>query len=268
MEARMPQLNFVKSGQGPLVVLSHALGCDLSLWDEVAALLAPRYTVLRYDHRGHGASPPDPGPFSLEDLADDAAALIESQAGTPVHFIGLSLGGMVAQALAARHPQWVRSLVVAHSAASFDAAARALWAERSAAVRAQGMAPLVQAALDRWLTPGFRATPEGGRRADRLATVLAGTDAPSYAACCDAIAAMDLRETNPQIACPVLLVAGAHDVATPPAASKGIQNTLSWAQMVTLDTAHLGAVEQPRAFADNVHHFLQSLRGAGALSGG
>lgn len=265
----MPQLNFVKSGQGPTVVLSHALGCDLSLWDEVATLLAPRYTVLRYDHRGHGASAPVPGPCTVEDLADDAAALIAAEVGKPVHFIGISLGGMVAQALAAQHPQWVRSLVVANSAATpADAAAREAWAQRSALVRAQGTAPLVQGAIERWLTPGYRATPEGARRAERLATVLASTHAESYAACCDAIAAMDLRETNHRIACPVLLLAGARDVGTPPAASEVIRNTLSWAQMVTLDTAHLGAVEQPEAFANAVLRFLQSLRGAGALSGG
>lgn len=264
----MPRLNFVKSGQGPTLVLSHALGCDLTLWDEVTALLEPHYTVLRYDHRGHGRSGRVAGPFTMDDLADDAAALIATEAGKPVHFVGLSLGGMVAQALAARHPQWVRSLVVAQSAATFDPPVRRMWAERGAAVRSEGTAALVQAALERWLTPAFRATPEGARRADRLAAVLAASDPATYADCCDAMAAMDLRQTNHQIACPILLIAGAQDGATPPSTSRDIRDTVSWAQMMTLDTAHLGAVEQPQAYAAGIHDFILSLRGAGALSGG
>ena len=95
----MPQLNFVKSGQGPTVVLSHALGCDLSLWDEVATLLAPRYTVLRYDHRGHGASAPVPGPCTVEDLADDAAALIAAEVVTPANILEAILRGPLSDRL-------------------------------------------------------------------------------------------------------------------------------------------------------------------------
>ena len=101
----MPQLNIVRQGQGPLVVLSHALGCDLTMWDGVAAALQDRYTVLRYDQRGHGQTPATEGAYSMDDLADDAAELIRAQGAGPVHFVGLSMGGMTAQALAARHPE-------------------------------------------------------------------------------------------------------------------------------------------------------------------
>ena len=71
-----PQLNWVKEGSGPTIVLSHALGCTLAMWDEVAALLKADYTVLRYDHRGHGKSERPPGPYTMAAFADDAASLI------------------------------------------------------------------------------------------------------------------------------------------------------------------------------------------------
>eukprot|EP01136_Pigoraptor_vietnamica_P016473 Opistho-1_new@60488 len=110
----MQSLNFIQQGQGPVVVLSHALGCDLGMWDGVAAALQDHYTVLRYDHRGHGRSPASEGAYDIDALADDAAALIRAQAGgQPVHFVGLSMGGMTAQALGARFSGLLRSLVIA-----------------------------------------------------------------------------------------------------------------------------------------------------------
>ena len=116
----MPQLNFVKEGQGPTVVLSHALGCDLHMWDGVAEQLARAHTVIRYDHRNHGGSEVVPGALRVETLAQDAAELIQREAGAePVHFVGLSMGGMTAQALAVRHPELLRSVVIANSSAHY-----------------------------------------------------------------------------------------------------------------------------------------------------
>src|SRR6218665_1071708 len=95
-----PHLNFIRQGQGPVVVLSHALGCDLGMWDGVAAALQDRYTVLRYDHRGHGRSDAGAGAYDIDALADDAAALIGTEAGGwREHFAGPSIGGRTGQAL-------------------------------------------------------------------------------------------------------------------------------------------------------------------------
>lgn len=158
----MQQLNFVQQGQGPLVVLSHALGCDLTMWDGVAAALQDRYTVLRYDQRGHGRSAASTGAYGMDDLADDAAELIRAQGAGPAHFMGLSMGGMTAQALGARHPACARSLTIANSASHYDEAARAMWQARIDTVLAQGVPPIAEGAMQRWFTPKFRADAHGG----------------------------------------------------------------------------------------------------------
>ena len=258
----MPQLNFVKQGQGPLVVLSHALGCDLTMWDGVAAALEDRYTVLRYDHRGNGRSvePAGAGAYTMDDLADDAAELIRAQTTDPVHFVGLSLGGMTAQALGARHPQLVRSLVIANSASHYDNAARAMWQARIDTVLAQGVSPIADGALQRWFTPEFRADANGGSaRVAALRAVLEATAPVPYANACAAVAHIDLDASNARITCPTLVIAGSRDEATPPAMSEAIARRIPGAQLRSLDAAHLSAVEQPEAFARLLTDFWRVL---------
>lgn len=256
----MPNLNFVKQGQGPIIVLSHALGCDLHMWDEVAATLQERYTVLRYDHRGHGQTLAEPGAFSMNELADDAAALIAQQAGGPVHFVGLSMGGMTAQALAVRHPALIKSLVIANSAAGYDEAARAGWKTRVDTVLSQGMSAIADGAMQRWFTPEFRADEHGGRA--RVVSLRAGLEALApvpYAAACMAVSDIDFVESNRRIACPVLVIAGTRDEATPLVMSEMLAQSIPGARLRTIETAHLSAVEQPMVFAQLVTEFLSSL---------
>lgn len=257
----MTQLHTIQQGQGPLVVLSHALGCDLSMWDGVAAALQDRYTVLRYDQRGHGKTPATAGAYGMDDLADDAAELIRAQGTGPVHFVGLSMGGMTAQALAARHPGLVRSIVVANSAASYDEAARAMWQARIDTVLANGVPPIADGALQRWFTPEFRAdlANGGAARVARLRAVLEATPAVPYAAACNAVARIALDEGNARIACPTLVIAGSRDEATPPAMSQAIADRIPGARLASLDAAHLSAVEQPEAFARLLTEFWEGL---------
>ena len=256
----MSQLHFVKQGQGPLVVLSHALGCDLSMWDGVAAALQGDYTVLRYDQRGHGRSAAAAGAYTMDDLADDAAELIRSHATEPVHFVGLSMGGMTAQALGARHPALIRSLSIANSASHYDAAALALWQARIETVLARGVAPIAQGAMERWFTPEFRADANGGSaRVAALRAVLEATASGPYADACAAVAHIDLAAGNASITCPTLVIAGSRDEATPPALSQAIAEAIAGAQLRSLDAAHLSAVEQPEAFARLLTDFWRGL---------
>jgi 3-oxoadipate enol-lactonase len=259
---RKPVLHWTREGRGPLVVLSHALGCDLRMWDGVAALLKSRCTVLRYDHRGHGRSEAPPGPYSLDMLADDAAGVIGEQAAEPVHFVGLSLGGMAAQALAARHPALLKSITIANSASWYDAADRALWQARIDTVLARGLAAIADGAMQRWFTPEFRADEAGGGAA-RVAALREGlekTDAAAYAASCEAVAAIDFRASNSRIRCPALVIAGARDEAAPVAMSQAIAASIRGAQLRTLPAAHLSAVEQPEAFARLLQGFWDSVK--------
>ena len=251
-----PKLNWVKEGAGPTIVLSHALGCSLSMWDEVAALLKADYTVLRYDHRGHGKSDVPAGPYSLAMLANDAADLIAAEADGPVHFVGLSMGGMVAQSLAANHPGSVSSIVIANSASWYDDAARAMWQTRIATVREKGVEGIADGALPRWFTPAFRADAAGSQRALQMRAELVKTDAAAYIASCEAIASMDLREDNERIACATLVIAGTFDEATPLALSEEIADAIDGAQLETIAAAHLSAVEQPEAFAALLREFI------------
>lgn len=254
----MQPLHFVRQGQGPLVVLSHALGCDLSMWDGVAAVLQDRYTVLRYDHRGHGRSPSHDAPLTIADLADDASALIRAQATEPVHFVGLSLGGMTAQVLGARHPQRVRSLTIANSASHYDAAARALWQARIDTVQTLGMAAICEGAMQRWFTPEFRDV-QGRAQVAALRTVLEATAPRPYAAACAAVAHIALDADNAHIGTPTLVIAGSRDEATPPAMSETIAQAIPNARLRSLDAAHLSAVEQPEAFARLLTEFWATL---------
>lgn len=254
----MTRLNVVREGNGPIVVLSHALGCDLHMWDGVAEQLARAHTVLRYDHRNHGKSEVVAGALTMQTLADDAADLITREVGAePVHFVGLSMGGMTAQALAPKHPGMLRSLVIANSSAHYPD--QTPWHTRIETVQAQGVAAIASGAVARWLTPEYVSTPEGAEEARKLTETLLGTDAAGYIASCHAVAAIDFRESNRAVSVPTLVIAGARDEATPPAMSAGIAAAIPGARLVTIDAAHLSAVERPVEFSQTLLDFWRSL---------
>lgn len=254
----MIRLNILREGEGPVVVLSHALGCDLHMWDGVAALLARAHTVLRYDHRNHGGSEVVSGALGIETLAEDAAELIVREAsGEPVHFVGLSMGGMTAQALAVRHPGLLKTVVIANSASHYPD--QTPWAARAETVRAKGVAAIAPGAVLRWLTPGFVGTAEGAAAAKALHHTLVNTDAQGYIDSCNAVAAIDFRESNHRIALPTLVIAGLQDEATPPVMSETMVAAIPGARLGTLDAAHLSAVERPVEFTGLLIDFWRSL---------
>ena len=152
-----PQIHVTVQGDGPPVVLSHALGLDVHMWDELAARLAKTNSVLRYEHRGHGSSAVPPGPYTLDQLVDDAARVIREWGRGPVAWIGLSMGGMVGQGLAILHPELLRGALLANTTGRYPDAAAATWAARIAAVEQGGMAAVADAVVERYLGADYRA---------------------------------------------------------------------------------------------------------------
>lgn len=226
----------------PVVVLSHALGATLAMWDRQVEALAQHFRVVRYDIRGHGGSPVPPGPYSVDDLADDVVALLDRLGVERAHFVGLSLGGMTGMRLAARNPERVDRLAVLCTSPRLATAPT--YAERAALVRREGMGPVHEAVVERWYTPGFAAAnPE--RVAAARAMVLA-TPPEGYAGSCEVIAAMDLTADLPAISARTLAIAGADDTATPPEQLERIADRVQHGSLLVVpEAAHLASDEQP-----------------------
>jgi 3-oxoadipate enol-lactonase len=253
-----PQLAVAVQGEGAPIVMSHALGLDLHLWDELAATLAPGHAVLRYDHRGHGGSAVPAGPYSMDGLVEDAARLVREWGRGPVVWMGISMGGMVGQGLAVRHPELVRGLVIANSTARYPREARAMWAERIAKVEQGGLAAIADMVMERYFAAGFRAAHPD--RVETFRCALLATDPKGYIGCSHAIAAVDWLDRLDRIACPTLVVAGAQDVGAPVAMSQAMVERIPGAELaVVADAAHLSVVEQPAVFATLVQRFLERL---------
>jgi 3-oxoadipate enol-lactonase len=252
-----PQLKVSLQGEGSPVVLSHALGLDLGMWDGLAATLAPRHEVLRYDHRGHGGSAVPAGPYRMNELVDDAARVIREWGVGPVTWVGLSLGGMVGQGLAIRHPELVRSLVLANTTARYPEAAQAAWAQRIAAVEQGGLQAIADMVMERYFHAGFRSNQPQALAAFRAA--LLRTSAAGYAATCHAVREVDWLDRLPQLRCPTLVIAGALDVGAPVAMSQAIAERIPGAKLEVLaEASHLSVAEQPQRFAALVDGFLSA----------
>jgi 3-oxoadipate enol-lactonase len=259
--ASRPALHYTirepRSGQPPrrTVVLSHALGMDLSMWDGLATLLAEDSRVIAYDHRGHGGSEAPEGMYDMAALADDAARLLLELGTGPVTWIGLSMGGMVGQELALRHPALVQALVIANSSSGYPEAARDAWKQRIATVREQGIEAIADTVMGRYFHDAFRAT-HGGTVA-RWRRRLTSTDPVGYAGCCHAVGNVDTTARLSAIAAPTLVIAGELDQGAPVAMSQTIADAIPGARLVVLpDASHIAAIEQPAAFARTVQEFL------------
>jgi 3-oxoadipate enol-lactonase len=234
-------------GDGPVVVFGGSLGSDLRMWEpQVAPLVERGFRVVRYDTRGHGASPVPPGPYELEDLGADVLALLDDLGVARAHLVGLSLGGMTAMWLGVHAPDRVASLVLCCTSAKLGPPR--MWADRARTVRAEGTAAVAEAGVGRWLTPGYAERHPG--RAEFLRAMIAAVPAEGYAACCGAIERMDLLDVLPKIAAPTLVIAGADDPATPVEGHADlIAKGIPGARLeIVADAAHLGNYERPEEF--------------------
>ncbi len=238
----------------PVLVLSNSLGTNLGMWEPQLPAFSARFRLLRYDSRGHGQSEAPSGPYTIERLGRDVLALLDALGLERVSFCGLSKGGMVGQWLGAHAGERLDRLVLANTSACTGSPG--VWDQRIATVRAQGMAAIVPGVIDRWFTKPFQEqSPEA---VARIAAMLHATDAEGYVACCAAVRDMDQREAIQAIRVPTLVIAGRHDLATPPDHAELIAARVPRARLVELDAAHLSNVETADAFTEAVLVFLSS----------
>jgi 3-oxoadipate enol-lactonase len=237
---------------GPALMLSNSLGTNLHMWDDQAPEFAKHFRLIRYDRRGHGQSGVPAGPYTMERFGRDVLAVLDALKIEKTNWCGLSMGGMVGQWLGANAPDRVEKLVLANT--NYYYADKNPWIDRIKFVSEKGLEALVDANMQRWFTEGFR------KRAPdvmaRMKAMFVATKVPGYIGCCQAIAAMDFRESNPRITAPTLVIVGTQDAATPPSAGEAIQKAIKGAKLVGLDAAHISNMEQPKQFTDTVLDFL------------
>jgi 3-oxoadipate enol-lactonase len=243
------------AGSGPWLILSHSLATDLSLWDDNLPALTPHFRVLRFDTRGHGGSSAPDMPYDFTMLTSDVLGLMDALDVRRAHFCGISMGGMIAQHVALAAPERIARLVLASTTSSYPAEARAMWGERIAGVRKDGMEPLVAPTLERWFTPPYRAAhPEV---MDRIGKLIRATPATGYIGSGQAIAKLDVTERLPALRCPTLVLAGADDAGTPSAMGGKIAEQIPGARFELIESAsHLCNVEQAAVFNERLTAFL------------
>ena len=237
-------LHHVESGptDAPVVVLSSSLGTTGAMWQPQLPALAEHVRVLAVDHRGHGGSEVVPAAATIGDLGADVVALLDRLGVERFSWAGLSLGGMVGMWVASHLADRVDRLALLCTAAALPPADA--WRERATLVRAGGTVAVADAVLARWFTPAF-----ADRHPDVVGTyrsMLLATPAAGYAACCDAIAGMDLRGDLPAITASTLVVAATDDPATPPPLGEEIASLVPDSRLeIVDDAAHLANVQQP-----------------------
>jgi 3-oxoadipate enol-lactonase len=235
-------------------LLANSLGTNVHVWDAQVAALATDYRILRYDMRGHGLTQAGSrAGLRIADLADDVARLLDALAVRAVTFVGLSIGGMIAQRFAAAYPERVEALVLCATASRIGSPET--WGTRIAAVEQGGMSAIIPGVLERWFTP--RAHAEQPALLRGFATMLERTPAPSYIAACGAIRDADLRADDGAVRCPTFVIAGADDAVTSPTMAMELRDAISGARLHVVEAAaHILCAEAPDPFNHALLGFL------------
>jgi len=246
----------------PVLVLSHSIGTDHSMWAPQIADLLPYFQVLRYDTRGHGASDAPSGEYSIELLGNDLIALADALKISSFAFCGLSLGGAIGQWIAANLPGRIARLVLANTSPQFSP--RSNWDTRISKVREGGMESITDLAMQRFFSPETLA--QKNPYAASVRSVLSGTSPEGYLGCCAALRDMDHTSLLAKIAAPTMVIVGDRDVSTPWSGHGEILvREIPGAQVTHLPAAHLSNIERPHSFTSVVVDFLRdSLRDSAA----
>jgi 3-oxoadipate enol-lactonase len=243
---------------GSVVMLSHSLATDLTMWDAQIEPLTRRHRLLRYDIRGHGGSDAPSGAYSRDQLAEDACGLLDAFRIERVHFVGLSMGGMIGQMLALHRPNRLLSLVLSDTTSRIPADARPGWDERIRIAGSAGMTPLVDATIARWFTPSFRE--RRSDMVDRIRDLIRNTVPDGYIGCCYAISSLDVTSALERVSVPTMVIVGEDDPGTPVAAAAVIHEKIPGSELAIIRSAsHLSNVEQPEEFNRIVMEFFNKV---------
>ena len=235
---------------GRPVMFGNSLGTDMRVWDAMLPYLPEGLRLIRYDKRGHGLSDCPPGPYSIEMLADDAAAVIAALGVGPVTFIGLSIGGLIGHGLAHAHADKIKALVLMDTGVKIGTPE--MWAERIDALRADGMGGMVEAILQRWFSPDFRADPEA---VTVWRNMLLQTPLEGYIGCSQAIAKADFG--GKPLDLPIMAMGGSTDLSTPPDLVQATADLHRASFHLIEGVGHLPCVEKPEDTARLITDFLK-----------
>ena len=242
----------------PVMMLSHSLGSNLLMWNPQRSALESHFRVLRYDIRGHGESDAPKGPYTLQLLGEDVVGLLDVLGIKRVHFVGLSMGGMIGQHVALNHPDRLLSLVLCDTSAMMPKESQPAIQERIDTARSKGMQALVEPTLERWFTPSFLT--KKSEMLDLIRNQLLATSVEGYVGCSEAIRTLNFLERLGEIRVPTLIIVGEEDPGTPVAAAQAMHERIERSKLVVLPSCqHLSNVEQPEAFNAALLEFLRGL---------
>jgi 3-oxoadipate enol-lactonase len=238
-----------RDGTGLPVLFINSVAADHTMWGDVRDRMTR--TSIAYDARGHGGSDVTPGTISVEELAQDAIAVMDAEGIERAMLCGLSLGGLTAMQVAAETPDRVAGLALANTATNFTPAS--LWKDRAAAARGGGWPDLIQPTLERWVTEMWRkAHPKG---TTQIIEMLKAMPPEGYAAACAALETGDTAEALAKWSGPTLIIAGAHDQSCPVERAYQMKTLSPQADLVILETAHVAAIEDPFGFTSALEAF-------------
>jgi 3-oxoadipate enol-lactonase len=249
LDGRNITYDMVGPETGPVVCMTHSLASDGGMWTEqVPPLLQAGFRVLRIDMRGHGGSGPVAGDYTMSALAADVAAVLDALSIPRVHFIGLSIGGMLGQAFALEHGGRLASAMWCDTLPSTPAGAPEVWQQRVDTVRsANSLVPLADPTIERWLTAAVKQQRPG--RWKQIRDTIVGTTPAGYLGCVAAIRNFDFVARLPMVRLPVLVVCGADDAGTPAADNRRLAGLVPGGRYEEIGSAlHFPNVEHPDTF--------------------
>jgi 3-oxoadipate enol-lactonase len=261
LNGRRIAYDLIGSETAPVVCFTHSLAADGGMWaEQIPSLLAAGFRVLRLDMRGHGGSEPLPRPYTMSQLAGDIAAALGALEISRVHYIGLSIGGMIGQAFALEHGDRLISAMWCDTLPASPQGAEAAWAERISTVQAaRSLAPLADATVERWLTDDFKR--RSPNRWKQIRETVAATTPDGYLGCADAILGFDFTPRLASLRVPLLVVCGDQDPGTPPEQNRKIAGLVPGARYEPVANAkHFPNVEDPDAFNRIMIGWLESQR--------